>query len=62
MPYHVLSIRPEYRGRTVWRHLSRTTKLLKSRMLQIPKTLAVLKESLKDYLPLVLYLLMLKND
>ena len=26
------------------------------------KTLAVLKESLKDYLPLVLYLLMLKND
>ena len=29
---------------------------------EISKTLAVLKESLKDYLPLVLYLLMLKND
>ena len=29
---------------------------------EISKTLAVLKESLKDYLPLVIYLLMLKND
>lgn len=29
---------------------------------EISKTLAVLKESLKDYLPLVLYLLMLKNN
>lgn len=29
---------------------------------EISKTLAVLKESLKDYLPLVLYLLTLKNN
>ena len=29
---------------------------------EISKTLAVLKESLKDYLPLVIYLLMLKNN
>ena len=29
---------------------------------EISKTLAVLKESLKDYLPLVLYLLMLKSN